>query len=370
MKIKIQILIYLLTVFFTSMFSQNQISIKQEFLIEDDRIGMVQGLDIDKNGNIYVSDLLSKKIYKYNKDGKFLQEIGSRGFGPGEFQSIWGMKIWNDTLFVCDGEQRKISSFNLKNKPAYIYDIKLPTPQNGAFITNIGNERQGINSFWVIDNSSFIILYGNYSSNENLKKVKFIEGYLVSRDGKFINKSPLLKILDKEMIVIQNKNGFTTAPMPYGFSGYLNTYNDNIFYANNNEDIVNILNVKSNSVKNIKINVDKIFITQRLKENIFNTLPDEVLSIIEKSKTPFPEYFPLFENYFISKDRIWILAFTDQPYKSKWLIFDLLGKKLSEFYFDSSIIFLKAIDDYLYGIKTSHFGAQQIVKYKISNYTK
>lgn len=368
METKIKVLIYLVTIYSINILSQNQITIKQEFLIEDDRIGLVQGLDLDSNGNIYVGDLLSKKVYKYSKDGKFVQEIGNRGFGPGEFQSISGMKIWNDTLFVCDGAQQKITAFSLKNKPKYIYEIKLPLLEKGKLITGIGNERQGINIFWVIDNSSFVILYGSYSSSENLNKEKFIEAYLVSRDGKFIKTSPLFKILDREMIVVQSKNGFATAPMPYGRSGCLNTYNDNIFYANNNEDIIHIFDAKSNTERSLKVNIDRIFINPRLKENILDNLPDEILSILKKSKTPFPEYFPLIENFFVTKDRIWISTYTEEFKKLKWLIIDLSNKNRSELYLDSSIIFLKEKDNYLYGIKTVQFGLQQIVKYKIVNH--
>lgn len=365
MKLIIQFFFCLFAIYSINTLSQNQISIKQEIKIEDDRIGMIQGIDIDKDGNIYIGDLIKKRVYKFSGEGKFIEEIGNQGFGPGEFQSIWGINIWNDTLFVCDGVQRKIVLYSLKNKPKYVSTVKIPLTANGSSITSIGNERQGLKCFWVIDNFSFLILYGKYSSRENLNSPKFIDAYLVSRDGKLIRTSPLLKILDREMITIQNKNGFTTAPMPYGFSGYLEIYNTDIFYSNNNEDIIYNLNVKNDKKKEIKINVKKVFIDQKLKENIVKNLPDEIVAILEKSNSPFPTYFPSFENYFIYKGKIWISTFYEQPDKLKWQIIDTSGKKLSEFYFDSSVIFIKAANDYLYGIKTLEFGLQQIVKYKI-----
>jgi len=45
----------------------------------------VRGIDVDKDGSIYVADMSNFRIQKFDKTGKYLLTIGRQGQGPGEF---------------------------------------------------------------------------------------------------------------------------------------------------------------------------------------------------------------------------------------------------------------------------------------------
>lgn len=46
----------------------------------------ISSMEVDDEGNIFVLDYSDCRIQKYDKDGKYLQTIGRKGEGPGEFQ--------------------------------------------------------------------------------------------------------------------------------------------------------------------------------------------------------------------------------------------------------------------------------------------
>ena len=64
----------------------------------------VRGVAVDKQGNIYVSEMSNYRIQKFDKNGEYLQTIGRQGQGPGEFELPLKVLI-NDTtgsIFVSD----------------------------------------------------------------------------------------------------------------------------------------------------------------------------------------------------------------------------------------------------------------------------
>lgn len=77
----------------------------------DRHFGVIGGLAADAQDRIYVLDSYSYRVRVYDKEGRFLYDIGRRGQGPGEFtrprgprlQGLGnGIAIAGDTLWVLD----------------------------------------------------------------------------------------------------------------------------------------------------------------------------------------------------------------------------------------------------------------------------
>lgn len=83
---------------------------------EDDENYMfyrIVDIALDTQNNIYVLEYGNKQIQKFNRNGQFLQTIGRRGQGPGEFGSPFQIFIdRSDNIYVSDN--RKIKIFNKK----------------------------------------------------------------------------------------------------------------------------------------------------------------------------------------------------------------------------------------------------------------
>ena len=57
---------------------------------------------IDKNSNLYISDLKESVIRKYDKNGKYVCSFGKRGNGPGEILGMSGLEALKNYIAVMD----------------------------------------------------------------------------------------------------------------------------------------------------------------------------------------------------------------------------------------------------------------------------
>lgn len=113
-----------------------KIELKKLFTIsgesEDSLASFNQPLSMtaDKNGNIYILDMSSMSLKKFDKDGNFKKSIGRRGQGPGELFYPSFVMILEDTLSVMSQGQKKITRFTLEgeyvNDKRMEMDVQLP----------------------------------------------------------------------------------------------------------------------------------------------------------------------------------------------------------------------------------------------------
>jgi len=77
-------------------------------------VGTISGLATDDGGRIYAADTKLQKIHIFSPDGKYLDSLGHKGKGPGEFLRMDpDIRIKVDTLYIYDKRSRHISLFNL-----------------------------------------------------------------------------------------------------------------------------------------------------------------------------------------------------------------------------------------------------------------
>ena len=76
-----------------------------------------QGIEADSEKNIYVMDSTDFRVLKFDMEGKFLQTIGRRGQGPGEFEAPSSMIIDNqDNLYIQDVVRMALVVFNRRGE--------------------------------------------------------------------------------------------------------------------------------------------------------------------------------------------------------------------------------------------------------------
>ena len=70
------------------------------------------GVAVDKDDNIYVSDWTNSSLVKFTKEEKFVKVVGQRGTRPGEFSDVGFIKVINDKLYVCDRGNNRVQILN------------------------------------------------------------------------------------------------------------------------------------------------------------------------------------------------------------------------------------------------------------------
>jgi DNA-binding beta-propeller fold protein YncE len=68
----------------------------------------------DAAGNIFVSDgYNNKRVVKFDKNGKFLKDFGSRGKGPGQFEDVHTIQVDHQgNVYVGDRANKRLSVFD------------------------------------------------------------------------------------------------------------------------------------------------------------------------------------------------------------------------------------------------------------------
>ena len=82
----------------------------------------------DSRGNMYISDgYINSRVAKYDKDGNWVKQWGTKGTGPGQFNLPHAIAIdRNDNVYVGDRSNRRIQVFDTEGKFLRMFTIDVP----------------------------------------------------------------------------------------------------------------------------------------------------------------------------------------------------------------------------------------------------
>ena len=80
------------------------------------------GVAVDEDRNIYVTDVESHRLSKFNSDGKLVKSVGGEGGRTGQFVHPRGIALSQDNkLFVCDSNNHRIQVFDTNLKFVFTF---------------------------------------------------------------------------------------------------------------------------------------------------------------------------------------------------------------------------------------------------------
>jgi DNA-binding beta-propeller fold protein YncE len=86
---------------------------KNHFLTTPGDFGAPQGVAVDADGNVYVTDTLNNRVEIFDADGAFISLFGKHGDGPGTFARPKGIAIDGDGhIWVADEMEDRLQVFN------------------------------------------------------------------------------------------------------------------------------------------------------------------------------------------------------------------------------------------------------------------
>ena len=112
------------------------------------------GIDIDSEGNIWVTDTENNRVEKFSSTGEYLAQFGSEGSGNGQFKAPKGIAIdSSDNIWIVDSGNNRVQKFNSK----------------GEYLGKFGEKGSGTGQFEgpsgiALDNSDrpFVVDTGNH----------------------------------------------------------------------------------------------------------------------------------------------------------------------------------------------------------------
>ena len=135
-------------------------------------------IDVDDQGNIYVLEGGNCRLQKFDLTGQYLQTIGKKGQGPGEFESPSRLFLDKENnIYISERRKRKIHLFNSKGE--FVKSILLSntttdfsvTPDENIFgIANIRTEGESKRCVLKMDPKGEIII--NIAQFADIKRVQ------------------------------------------------------------------------------------------------------------------------------------------------------------------------------------------------------
>ena len=86
---------------------------KNHYLTDPGNFAAPQGVAVDSDGNLYVTDTLNDRVEIFDADGNFISTFGKNGDGPGTFARPKGIAVDCDGhIWVADEVQDRLQVFN------------------------------------------------------------------------------------------------------------------------------------------------------------------------------------------------------------------------------------------------------------------
>ncbi len=192
---------------------------KKYFLIE--RAGAKKllspiGVAVDDRGDIYISDSLLKHIFVFDKDGKYLREIGSPGF----FGRPTGIAIDGNRLFVVDTHAHRVLVLSKDNGSLLFGFGKNGTaPGDFNYPTNIALSKDKL--IYVTDSMNFRIqsFTGDGSFLNSFGKPGDGSGYLSRPKGIAVDSEGHIYVVDSHFDNVQIFDAEGNLLLVFGSSG-------------------------------------------------------------------------------------------------------------------------------------------------------
>ncbi len=332
---------------------------------------------IDDSGNLLIADgsYGNCRIHLFDADGTFIKTIGRNGRGPGEFLNIEKLILKNDSLYVFDNMQKRISIFQDPNyvlvktldlEPSNFKDFKtlqntipkdifiledkkflvgfLDIPSIAREDTQVNNKFFTLNSDWnILDKNNFERIppqnvFMMYNGSKNMTRHSFMNQSLldVSSDG------TIYSAWSEDFLVkIYHKDGEYKSAIYYPFEK--STFNDDSFLNRFDE--------------------------------VWKEQPEQLRNWKARNRTlNFPDTWPALHDLIVDdENRIWVSTIIDNDEEFLWWVLDSDGTLLAKFTWEGERLFgavgtrhLKRIKNgFFYDVEMNQDASRKITKYKI-----
>lgn len=328
--------------------------------------GYIRSFAIDDAGRVYIAATQPGLvgIYVFNPNGSYRARFTRHGRGPGEYESIGSIDIYDDKLYLLDPGLQKIGIFSLKDyshiKDEVITREKLHESDSLAQIS-------GINKLYVRDEEEFIIKMKSLPRSRKQASQKELF-YRLEPDGK-IKPGKLLELRGLTYYFPPKGEVATPMIMPFHRSDLVSVTKGGFFYTARTEHFLvkkydprgTYLSGFYYPLGNAPFSKDAIHV-ERQTERILG-------------QYKLPETWPVLHTMEVDDEgRIWVATISEDDSSFLWWVLDRGGNVLGWFVLPGKRSERAPYEKPLIMIKRGYFytherdfrtGIERIVKYRI-----
>ncbi len=284
-------------------------------------------LNTDDGGNIYVTDQNSRIVKKYDSNGNFIQSIGRKGQGPGEFQDMSVARFTSEgNIYLNDAKIQRLSFFTKEGD--YLRGVKFPKLFERVTINSKGFYiARSVDNVELGNGKKWDYFYGLFDKNFNsvAEFLRMPQG----ADGKGKKADSIAQVSANFLSEIAFQPNVS----------YVLDKNDVIYFGYPENYEIKVYSAEGKLMKIIQRDFKPVEIRERHKEyfknsqsELFNSkIPaneeEKVFELVE-----YPKYLPAYEK-FILMENGWIFVIVDSVRDGSALvdIFSKDGEYLAQF---------------------------------------
>lgn len=322
--------------------------------------GTIRGIAVDSHGNIYLEDPNEAKIHILSPDGRYLDSLGRKDHGPGEFEHLYGIYIYGNRLYVIEVFPNRLSEFRLNNRQ-FIQTRNFPN-------THFRNHPIGIPSMiYPLPSGRYEMIFRNnlvtspnpmvtFSIvNDNLEPVDTVVRRFPSSGHAFLYRDP--------------QNGSFT-----GFDKNLNlrtlaTISPQGYMYETQADRMHIQAFDSTGAKmrDLSARYTTSLLTHRDLDSIAKGMHPSLRNMFYKAlnQNKLSDHWPALQDLLVDdQGRCWIELVNPGKPKQTWWVFDTDGKPKWKFQLSRNVKLYVVRNQEAYGIWNKN-GDQRIVRYHV-----
>lgn len=326
-------------------------------------IGDFSGLAVDEEGIIYAADSQLQKIHLFSPNGDYLDSLGQKGKGPGEFIRLDPkIRILSNTLYVKDNNSKRINLFSLNSRqPAGTINI----PNAKIEGVPMGYLRD---MFPLSDGNilvSFMNTYFSVPEEEDPPHKTTIS--LIDKSGKFIKQNllqfPVLFPTDQRLIYFESESMTVFTDVSFYPDTKMAIDPEGYLYVGSSDSLLLFRYDEHGEPAGV---VQGNYQPASLTESDIDSLLEDREVIFKKAVNDagLPDYWPSFQDFLIDDaGRCWIQLLNPGKPEQTWWVFDTDGKPKWKFKLSTEIKLHVVKNGKAYGIFHPREGLPSIVIY-------
>ncbi len=306
----------------TEIFTLPPIEIEQIMQIsesEDLLLGSITNLLVDSEGDIVLVDGSQRTVYAVASNGDFIQQIGGRGSGPGEYEFPGPMALSGDNkLHLFDFSTRNMITYAKENGR---WDY------HSDFAANF-NEYGFFSLFFPVDNDEYFVVTNPMqidSDDESIVRK-------IDNSGNIVRDSVYTYPQNERFTITENGMPRMSMTIPnIHRQGRFNVdFDGNQYFGWTDSLTIFRKMVNENDFQPaINLDIQNLPFTNASRDSILNRY-ENILSDNNQARrdliSSFPDTKPIYSDYKIDDEgRIWVQMFNDEE-DTDWMIFSRDGE--------------------------------------------
>lgn len=343
------------------------ITLKRDLIVSTDTLSnqigdVISKLAVDSRGNIYLVDVRNAKIEILDSNGHYLNTIGRRGHGPGEFEFIRNIEIYNDTLYVL-GSPNRLTKFSLDH-------LKLLETQ--TFPNTIVENTPLGNPFllYPLPDGNYEVIFSFDPNLHTVQHTVSIVGHDLSPIDTVVRHFPV-----SHMFFYMPKGTRIMYPLPYGGELVPKTLmafgpHGYIYEVHNDSLHVRVFDRAGKKTGDLSIAYSPLLLTRSDLDSMTAKLSANQRSIFQKgvaqSGIKVPGYWSVLKGMLIDdKHHCWVEMVTPGTAKQTWWVFGSDGKPKWKFQLSRHVKLYAIRKNEVYGVWSKQGEYPRIVRYRV-----